>query len=141
MRLGDYLERDGREQPLAGLPLDHDVYRVRAGQLLVDAARRAQRLLPVGHLVGQAVARLRDGMGQVHEGTAFLFQGQMRRHRLHEKGDHQSRGHGDGQDRQERGMPVPAIGEIKTRGQAQHLAGGKGGLDEAHYPAALLQRK
>ena len=63
VRLGDDLERSRREQPFAGLPFDHDVHGVGAGQLLVDALRRAQRLLAVRHLVGQAIARLELQIG------------------------------------------------------------------------------
>ena len=36
-------------------------------------------------------------------------------------------------------MPAPMVGEEQTGGQAQHLAGGKCGLDIAHHPAAHLE--
>ena len=38
-------------------------------------------------------------------------------------------------------MPVPVIGEVEPGGQAQHLAGGKGGPQKAHHPAAHFQRE
>ena len=46
-------EKSGR----AVVPVDHHVHGIGAGQLLVDAARRIERLLAVGNLVGQSVAR------------------------------------------------------------------------------------
>ncbi len=48
-------------------PLDHHVHRIGAGELLVDAARRIERLLAVGHLVGEPVARRQVGEGGPEE--------------------------------------------------------------------------
>ena len=66
VHLADDLERRGREERRAVGPLDHDVHGIGAGELLVDAARRIERLLAVGHLVGESVAgRQRDeGRGE-----------------------------------------------------------------------------
>ncbi len=63
VHLGDDLDRHRREQRRAVVPFDHDVHGIGAGELLVDAARGIERLLAVGHLVGEPVAR-----GQIDEG-------------------------------------------------------------------------
>ena len=65
------------------LPFDHDVHRVGASQLLIDPGGGAQRLLAVGHLVGQAVAGLELEIGKAQE-----HERDERHHRGHERPVH-----------------------------------------------------
>ena len=63
VHLADDAERLRRIERRAVLPLDHHVHRIGAGKLLVDAARRIERLLAIGHLIGKSVARRQVGEG------------------------------------------------------------------------------
>ena len=84
----DHLDRHGIEDLPLALPLDHDVDRVGAGQLLVDAPCGIEGLLLVRHLVGEAVLRLEvhvDRAGDDDRGEASQEVGQrIDRHAPHD---------------------------------------------------------
>jgi hypothetical protein len=85
---------------------------------------------------GQQVARLGDGVEQVHERAVLLRLAQVGVHRLQLRGDHHQPRHAQRRQHDERRMPVPAIRQEQAQRQAQHLAGREGGLDQAHHAAA-----
>ena len=55
----------------------------------------------------------------------------------HHRADH----YADGHDQYEWRVPAPSVGHIQSHRNADHAAGGEGGLDDAHDPTAQLEGK
>ena len=62
-------------------------------------------------------------------------------HRLHEHRDDHADRHRDDNDREERHVPVPEIGDVDAGGDAEHLARRERGLNDAHHAPAHRERK
>ena len=62
VNVADHLQHVGVVERLALGPIDHDVKRIGAGQLLVELLGGSHGLLAIGHLVGQAIARRQRGV-------------------------------------------------------------------------------
>ncbi|MGY3364605.1 hypothetical protein ACVWZL_001730 [Bradyrhizobium sp. GM2.4] len=75
------------------------------------------------------------------ERISILLQPEMAVHRLHQEHHCGHPDHRQSDQRAERDVPVPLVGEEKTGRDAQHLACSEGGLHETHDAAAQLQRE
>nr|GEU28450.1 hypothetical protein [Tanacetum cinerariifolium] len=89
----------------------------------------------------QQVPRDLDRVIQVHPRTAILRLAQVGVHRFHLPRHDQAAHQAKPGQRQERDVPVPVVGQINADRDAQHLAGGKRGLDQAHHAPAHRGRE
>ncbi len=79
-----------------------------------------------------------DGRDQMPEGVVVLLEPEMRVHRLHHEQDRSHRDDRQADDGSKRDVPAPVVGEKKSRGNAEYLAGGEAGLYETHDTAAQV---